>query len=94
MRSHVTIDRAGRIVVPKPVREALGLSADAVLDIELQGEELKLRPRRASGRLRKKQGIWVLAATPGGRGLSAAEYQQAIDRVREERSRVVRGEGR
>ena len=38
-----TIDKAGRLVVPLALREALGLSA-GVVDLEVDGASLRLRP--------------------------------------------------
>lgn len=43
----VTIDRAGRIVVPKRFRDALGLHDGAELDVALDGGGLRLDPVRA-----------------------------------------------
>jgi AbrB family looped-hinge helix DNA binding protein len=38
----VSIDSAGRIVVPKPLRQMLGLTAGATLEIELVEDHLEL----------------------------------------------------
>lgn len=37
-----TIDGAGRVVVPKPVRDAAGLVAGSEVDIEWDGESVRL----------------------------------------------------
>ena len=42
----VSIDRAGRIVVPKDLREVLGLNPGAELSIEIVGDGLRLTPVR------------------------------------------------
>lgn len=47
----VTIDKFGRIVIPKPVRDALGLSAGTKLRLETMesengDQEIALRPER------------------------------------------------
>ena len=60
MTKTLTVDRAGRIVLPKPVRDELQLSAGASLELESSGDQIVLRPVRETARLRKKQGIWVL----------------------------------
>src|SRR5208337_4355815 len=40
----VTIDSAGRIVVPKPVRERLGLRKDSKLELEETADGIVLKP--------------------------------------------------
>jgi AbrB family looped-hinge helix DNA binding protein len=54
-----TIDAAGRIVVPKPLREALGLTAGTVLDISSYGTGLTLVPRGRTARLLEENGRLV-----------------------------------
>ncbi len=41
----VTIDRAGRVVIPKDVRERLMLAADAELEVDVEGDSIRLTPR-------------------------------------------------
>ncbi len=62
MTSKLTLDRAGRIVLPKPLRDELRLSAGDALELESSGEEITLRPLRGSAGLHKKHGVWVLSA--------------------------------
>ena len=57
--SKITIDRAGRVVIPKPVRDWLRLEPGDALDIEATADEITLRPARAVATLVKEQGIWV-----------------------------------
>ena len=45
------VDSVGRIVVPKPLRDALGLTAGSVLDISLYGAGLQLVPGGRTARL-------------------------------------------
>jgi len=52
----VVVDKAGRVVIPKPVREELQLEAGDALEIELAGEQITLRPVRGMGPLRKEHG--------------------------------------
>ncbi|MGH3566236.1 MAG: AbrB/MazE/SpoVT family DNA-binding domain-containing protein [Pseudonocardia sp.] len=40
----VTIDAAGRVVIPKQVRERLGLTAGSTLEIEELGDHVELPP--------------------------------------------------
>jgi AbrB family looped-hinge helix DNA binding protein len=55
----VTIDKAGRIVVPKPVRDALGLNAGDELDITTDGSGIRLTPRGRTARLVMRDGLIV-----------------------------------
>ncbi len=54
-----TIDSAGRIVVPKALREALGLAPGTVLDISGDGTGLTLVPRGRTARLVEEDGRLV-----------------------------------
>ena len=48
----VTIDRAGRIVIPKGVRDRLDLTPDLELELEVVGERIQIaRPVRPARRL-------------------------------------------
>jgi AbrB family looped-hinge helix DNA binding protein len=81
MNTTLTLDKAGRIVLPKPLRDELQLAPGDVLEIESTGEEITLRPLRGNGALRKKHGIWVFRA-------DEPLTHAAVERVRKN----VRGE--
>jgi AbrB family looped-hinge helix DNA binding protein len=81
----VDIDKAGRIVLPKHLRDELQLEAGATLEIESSGEELILRPVRGQTPLREKQGVWVFRS---GEPLSSDEVEKTLRKVREERLRA------
>lgn len=51
-----TVDAVGRIVIPKPLREALGLVAGAKVDISLYGGGLAIVPGGRTARLVMKDG--------------------------------------
>jgi AbrB family looped-hinge helix DNA binding protein len=55
-----TVDAAGRIVVPKPLREALGLQAGSVVDISRYGPGLQLVPTGRTARLVDEDGALVI----------------------------------
>lgn len=46
----VTIDRAGRIVIPKEVRDRLALLPDVELELEVLGERIQIQRRRRPAR--------------------------------------------
>jgi len=89
MNTTVTIDKAGRIVIPKALRDEMRLSPGDALELESAGESVMLRPAHTGGRLIKKHGIWVY------RGEGAPMDAQAVNKLRhgiyEERERRLRG---
>jgi AbrB family looped-hinge helix DNA binding protein len=60
MTATVTIDKAGRLVLPKPMRDALRLKPGATLEIQQNGDSITLRPPHPRAELVKKNGMWVL----------------------------------
>lgn len=54
-----TIDSVGRLVVPKPLRDALGLVAGSVVDISPYGAGLQLVPAGRTARLVDENGSLV-----------------------------------
>jgi len=54
-----TIDAVGRVVVPKPLRDALGLTAGAKVDISRYGAGLQLVPTGRTARLVDEVGVLV-----------------------------------
>ena len=85
MNATLSIDKAGRLVLPKPVREQLQLAAGDSLELESSEDQIVLRPVRGAGTLRKKKGIWVLRT---GEPLSAGVVNATIRKIRNERGRV------
>jgi len=85
MMTTLTIDGAGRLVLPKPVRDELQLSAGDSLELETSENEIVLRPVRGAATMRKKQGVWVMST---GKPLSGEVVNDTIRKIREERGRV------
>jgi AbrB family looped-hinge helix DNA binding protein len=59
MATTLTIDKDGRVVLPKSVRDEMQLRARDSLELESSEGRIVLRPRRVG--LHRKQGIWVLS---------------------------------
>jgi AbrB family looped-hinge helix DNA binding protein len=74
-----TIDGAGRVVVPKPLREALGLVAGSTVDISRYGAGLQIVPAGRTARLVHDGG--VLVAT-GDTVIDDDDVLNLIDAVR------------
>ena len=84
MNGKVTLDRAGRVVLPKSLRDELHLFPGDTLDLTVHGEEIILRPRRSSTPLQEKDGIWVFSA---GKPMASDETAEALRQVRAQRDR-------
>ncbi len=82
MNALLTIDKAGRIVIPKPLRQEMCLQAGDSLEMESAGERITLRPVRGTGPLMKEHGVWVFRS---GHPLSAALTDGLRERIRVER---------
>jgi len=54
-----SIDSLGRIVVPKPLRDALGLTPGSTVDISPYGAGLQLIPAGRTARLVEEDGVLV-----------------------------------
>lgn len=63
MPMNVSIDSLGRIVVPKALRDELGLTAGSTLDISVYGAGLQLIPAGRTARLVEEEGLLVATGT-------------------------------
>jgi AbrB family looped-hinge helix DNA binding protein len=86
MNTTVTIDKAGRVVIPKTLRDELRLSPGDSLVLESDAGSMVLRPVRSASALRKEHGIWVFGS---GRKITAEETNRQIQSLRSERDREL-----
>ena len=84
MKNTVSVDKAGRVVLPKRLRDKLQLAAGDQLLIESEGERMTLRPVRPQATMKKEYGIWVYQGE-----LSEASIPDLIERERENRGREL-----
>ena len=84
------IDKAGRVVIPKRLREELHLEAGDFLEMETAGEQITLRPVRGAGPLSKEHDVWVCYA---GQSLPACTTDEILQQIREERDVANLGRG-
>lgn len=75
------IDKAGRIVVPKPLRERLGFRPDTELEAIEQPEGVLLKRVEQRPSMVKVDGLWVHQ----GRAAPGANWERIVEDVREER---------
>ena len=90
MSTRLIIDKAGRVVIPKPLREELHLEAGDALEMETTGEQITLRPVRGTGPLTKEHGVWVFHS---GQPLPASATDEMLELIREERDLANLGKG-
>jgi AbrB family looped-hinge helix DNA binding protein len=79
----VTIDRAGRVVVPKPLREELGLEPETTLEIEVVDGHLELSARHDPTAVVDGPNGPVVA--PTGVPISDADVRRVLEAGRERR---------
>jgi AbrB family looped-hinge helix DNA binding protein len=82
----ITIDSAGRIVVPKALRERFGLHPGTELEIEAAPDGLRLRARDSAPAFIEKEGVLVHHAGGPAMEIDVAAF---INREREARSTSV-----
>ncbi len=88
MNAIVEIDKAGRIVVPKKLREALHLTPGTRLRVERLGDRLVLGQDFPEPKLEMVDGLWVMN---GGPRLDTVDVNALIDEQRERRMASVAG---
>lgn len=71
-----TIDSAGRIVVPKALRDGLGLTPGTRVDISAYGTGLTIVPRGRTARLVEEDGLLV---ADSDRPVTAEEVSRLVD---------------
>jgi AbrB family looped-hinge helix DNA binding protein len=86
MTAKLTIDKAGRVVIPKSFRDELHLSSGDSLEIESQGDEIIIRPVREESTMFKEEGMWVIRT---GKPLTVEDVNAVIESGREERHREI-----
>lgn len=79
---HVTIDAAGRLVIPKPLRERIGLTPGTVLELNEVGDHLEVRPAGRQVRIELVDGRPVARAPEDAPVLTADEVRGLIERER------------
>jgi AbrB family looped-hinge helix DNA binding protein len=88
MTMKTTIDRAGRLVLPKPLRDNLQLEPGDWLSVDSNENEIVIRPLRGEVPLQKKRGIWTFGS---GEPLSLEQVNQTAKQIRRERDLDILG---
>jgi AbrB family looped-hinge helix DNA binding protein len=86
----VEIDKAGRIVVPKHLRDALHLTPGTKLTVKRAGDTLVLEQDFPEATLEKKDGLWIMTGCPA----TIVDIPDLIQRGYQERNkRIMEGSG-
>jgi len=83
----IHIDKAGRVVLPKPLRERFNLLPGDKLRLSVEGNGFRLEPEDASGEFARKGSVLVFT---GGfaEPITTAKVTELIEREREDRIRA------
>jgi AbrB family looped-hinge helix DNA binding protein len=79
----ITIDEAGRLVLPKPVREALNLEGGAELEVRVAGDHIEIEAVPADVSIVKEGGF--LVAVPK----QARQQKLSVEEVERIRQQIL-----
>ncbi|PYX95685.1 MAG: AbrB/MazE/SpoVT family DNA-binding domain-containing protein [Acidobacteria bacterium] len=82
---NVRVDKAGRIVLPKPLRDRLGLKAGSSLELSENSDGLLLRLAVSRSSLVKRNGRWVYT----GKAPRDINWERLVEEDRELRDREL-----
>lgn len=85
----VTMDSAGRVVLPKAIRERAKLTPGVSLDVRVVDGRIELEPASPARRIVKKGDIWVAKRTQPGPTVTQAQVDETLDAIR---MRSLRGD--
>jgi AbrB family looped-hinge helix DNA binding protein len=80
-----SIDAAGRLVIPKPIREAAGLGPGVPLEIRLHDGRVEIEPAAAEVRIEMRGKVAVAVPSEPVPAVTAGEVEALRRRIREER---------
>jgi len=77
-----TIDEAGRVVIPKPLREESGLGGGQEIEISVRNGRIEIEPVPADIRLVKRKGLLVAQTSASPPPLTADDVRDTLEHVR------------
>lgn len=78
----ISIDSAGRVVIPKPIRDELKLKAGDELEATLRDGRIEIEPRASHVRLVERDGRSVIEPEGDVPILTAEKVRQVLERTR------------
>lgn len=79
---NTTIDRAGRIVIPKPIRDMARLRPGSTLEVVYRDGRIEIEPKAPKTRLVREGSVLVLTS-PGAPKMSLEEVNEWVRKSRE-----------
>ncbi|MBV8517142.1 MAG: AbrB/MazE/SpoVT family DNA-binding domain-containing protein [Acidobacteria bacterium] len=79
----ITIDRVGRVVIPKEIREEAGIEPGMPLTISCREGRIEIEPRRRPVRIEKRGRLQVAVSAEGGEPLTRSTVRAAQRKVRD-----------
>ena len=80
-----TIDRAGRVVIPKAIRERVGLRPGMELEIAVESGRIEMIPPQPQGRIVYEHGLPYWEPPPGTPPFTLEDLNEWIRSDREDR---------
>jgi AbrB family looped-hinge helix DNA binding protein len=77
-----TIDGAGRVVIPKPVRDEAGLHAGAEIEVEFRDGRIEIEATSVPRRLVEREGRVVIEAEGDVPPLTDDDVRNVLERTR------------
>jgi AbrB family looped-hinge helix DNA binding protein len=77
-----TIDRAGRIVIPKNIRDAAGLTAGTEVDVELHDGRIEIEPAYTPARVVVRDGHPVIETEVDGPPITTDQVRALLESLR------------
>jgi AbrB family looped-hinge helix DNA binding protein len=83
MNTKVHLDQAGRVVLPKKIRERFRLHGGDTLTLEVKGDAIELRPQKPAVQLRRVKGVLVLVSNMSLRAEGDMVAESRDERIEE-----------
>ena len=78
----ITIDRVGRVVIPKEIRQEAGIEPGMPLEVSCREGRIEIAPRRRPIRIEKRGRLQVAVSVEEGEPLTRSVVREAQRRAR------------